>query len=111
MRMYWSAAAAAAEKEEGEVDDKPSPTESEGKEKAKEGLKIDTAAVTPVEFPRRRPGPLDISAAQKQGIPQGLPSALATARIIEDISTISYPEGIKSPKVELNVHAKSGKFR
>ncbi|EIM91293.1 ARM repeat-containing protein [Stereum hirsutum FP-91666 SS1] len=44
-------------------------------------------------------------------IPQPLPSALATARIIEDLHEISYPEGIKSPKVELNASAAKGKFR
>ena len=82
-----------------------------GKDKSKEPLKIDTSITPPVEGSRRRPGPLDISAAQKQGIAQPLPSALATARIIEDISSISYPEGIKSPKIELNVNAKQGKFR
>ena len=40
-----------------------------------------------------------------------LPSALATARYIEDINHITYPEGIKRPKVELNVNAQNGKFR
>ncbi|KAH9944590.1 ARM repeat-containing protein [Amylocystis lapponica] len=40
-----------------------------------------------------------------------LPSALATARVIEDLSSVAYPEGIKSPKVELNLNAKQGKFR
>ncbi|SJK97983.1 uncharacterized protein ARMOST_01239 [Armillaria ostoyae] len=40
-----------------------------------------------------------------------LPSALATARIIDDLGRIPYPEGIKSPRVELNINAKDGKFR
>ena len=40
-----------------------------------------------------------------------LPSALATARHIEDINHITYPEGIKRPKIELNVNAQNGKFR
>jgi hypothetical protein len=40
-----------------------------------------------------------------------LPSALATARHIKDINRITYPEGIKSPKVELNVNTQKGKFR
>ncbi|KAH9047388.1 eukaryotic translation initiation factor 4G1-domain-containing protein [Lactarius hengduanensis] len=43
--------------------------------------------------------------------PRALPSALATARHIEDLNRITYPEGIKSPKVELNVNAQDGKFR
>jgi len=40
-----------------------------------------------------------------------LPSALATARHIEDINSIMYPQGIKSPKLELNVNIQKGKFR
>jgi translation initiation factor 4G len=47
----------------------------------------------------------------QKGITGALPSALATARIIEDINQVSYPEGIMSPKIELNVNAKQGKFR
>ncbi|KAH9003169.1 hypothetical protein EDB86DRAFT_2799935 [Lactarius hatsudake] len=43
--------------------------------------------------------------------PRALPSALATARHIEDLNRITYPEGIKCPKVELNVNAQDGKFR
>ena len=38
------------------------------------------------------------------------PSALATARPIEDLSHISYPEGVTSPNPELNVNSKKGKF-
>ncbi|KAH9022415.1 eukaryotic translation initiation factor 4G1, eIF4E-binding domain-containing protein, partial [Lactarius hengduanensis] len=38
-------------------------------------------------------------------------SALATARPIEDLNRISYPEGIKYPKAELNVNAQKGRFR
>jgi translation initiation factor 4G len=40
-----------------------------------------------------------------------LPSVLATARYIEDINSITYPQGIKSPKLELNVNFQKGKFR
>ena len=39
------------------------------------------------------------------------PSALLTARGINDLATVDYPEGIKSPSAELNVNAKHGKFR
>lgn len=38
------------------------------------------------------------------------PSALATARMIEDLGLISYPEGITGPKPELNVNSTKGKF-
>ena len=48
------------------------------------------------------------SAPCPQSIP--LPSALATARIINDIGRIAYPDGIRSPKGELNANAKDGKF-
>jgi Eukaryotic translation initiation factor 4G1 len=39
------------------------------------------------------------------------PSVLATARYIEDINYITYPEGIKCPKAELNINTQKGKFR
>ncbi|KAH9976149.1 eukaryotic translation initiation factor 4G1, eIF4E-binding domain-containing protein, partial [Lactifluus volemus] len=39
------------------------------------------------------------------------PSVLATARYIEDINCITYPEGIKCPKAELNINTQKGKFR
>ena len=38
-------------------------------------------------------------------------SALAAARMIEDLGHISYPEGVSGPKPELNVNSKEGKFR
>lgn len=38
------------------------------------------------------------------------PSALATARPIEDLGHISYPEGVTSPNPELNLNSKKGKF-
>ena len=38
-------------------------------------------------------------------------SALATVRIIEDLSRISYPEGVTGPRPELNVNPKKGKFK
>ncbi|KAH9912525.1 eukaryotic translation initiation factor 4G1, eIF4E-binding domain-containing protein, partial [Fomitopsis serialis] len=60
---------------------------------------------------KRRAGPLDLSSTRSQPVAQPLPSALATARTIEDLGSVSYPEGIKGPKVELNMNAKHGKFR
>lgn len=38
------------------------------------------------------------------------PSALGTARPIEDLGYISYPEGVTGPNPELNVNSKKGKF-
>lgn len=91
------------EPEEGEVDEK-----DDGKAHDKPPLRLDTAVVSPE--PKRRPGPLDLSGTKGPIVPP-LPSALATARIIDDLGGISYPEGIKSPKIELNINAKQGKFR
>lgn len=65
-------------------------------------------AVLPCPKSRRRPGPIDLSSTARTPPPR---SALAAARFIEDLRRVSYPEGIRSPKVELNVNAKSGKFR
>ncbi|KAJ4483157.1 hypothetical protein C8R41DRAFT_840759 [Lentinula lateritia] len=113
-----AAKAKAEEEEEGEViendkphTDGPEAKASEIKPDEKKALRIDTAR--PSEpLPKRRPGPLDLSTvAGKTNIPPPLPSALATARIIEDLGRVSYPEGVQSPKIELNVNAKDGKFR
>lgn len=64
------------------------------------------------ETAKRRPipGPLDLSSTHKP-VAQPLPSALATARHIQDVYQVTYPEGIRSPKPELNTNAKDGKFR
>ncbi|OJA15320.1 hypothetical protein AZE42_12803 [Rhizopogon vesiculosus] len=64
----------------------------------------------PSELPRRRPGPLDL-ASVKRDISVPPPSALLTARVIENLSEVEYPEGIKSPRAELNANAKDGRFR
>ena len=94
--------------EEGEIVDSPTaeepPKEVREVFSRKEGLKIDTSIT------KTRPGPLDLSGATKNVV-AAPPSALATARIIEDLGHISYPDGITSPKVELNVNSKKGKFR
>ena len=87
------------------------PEQGKDKPKDKDNLRIDTSTSPAVDQPKKvRPGPLDLSYSSKS-IPPPLPSALATARIIDDIGQISYPEGIKSPKVELNINAKGGKFK
>ncbi|RPD57735.1 hypothetical protein L227DRAFT_551661 [Lentinus tigrinus ALCF2SS1-6] len=106
---------AKAEPEEGEVQETADATDEAIKEEAKDKvsdkapLRIDTT-LTPSEG-KRRPGRLDLSSTKNPAIPAPLPSALATARIIEDIGSIQYPEGVMSPKPELNVNAKQGKFR
>ncbi|KAI0079837.1 hypothetical protein K474DRAFT_1658664 [Panus rudis PR-1116 ss-1] len=101
------------EAEEGEIDESAAPSEA-SKEEKKEEKSVDKASLridTAVHDRRQRPGPLDLTQAKQQVIPQPLPSALATARAIDDLGRVPYPEGIKSPKVELNVNAKEGKFR
>ncbi|KAK0494869.1 armadillo-type protein [Armillaria luteobubalina] len=77
-------------------------------ETIKDEPRISTAS-SPSELSRSHPSPLDLS-TDKATIPEPLPSALATARIIDDLSCIPYPEGFKSPRVELNRNARDGKF-
>lgn len=99
------------EPEEGEVIESEGITESQvhsalrTSKTQKESLRIDTT-----ELSRRRPGPLDITAARKDSSTPPL-SALMTARNLDRLDEVEYPEGIKSPKVELNQNAKDGKFR
>src|SRR3984957_19239189 len=84
------------------------------KPKDKEQLRIDTAVKTPpphLDSQKKRPDPLNLSKAHKSNVVAPLPSALATARNIEDLGRVPYPEGVSSPKVELNINAKDGKFR
>ncbi|KAG1824451.1 armadillo-type protein [Suillus subaureus] len=65
---------------------------------------------SPTEIPRRRSGPLDLISA-KRDVSAPPPSALLTARVIGNLSEITYPEGIKGPRVELNVNVRDGRFR
>ena len=94
-------------KEEGEIAESEKAAENDeirDKVSDRPPLRLDTT------LDRKRPGPLDLSGT-KGPIAPALPSALASARIIDDINRVEYPEGIKSPKVELNVNAKDGKFK
>ena len=70
----------------------------------KEALEIDTPIAKACS------GPLDLPNATRDMI-SAPPSALAAARIIEDLGHISYPEGVDGPKPELNVNSRKGKFR
>jgi len=63
-----------------------------------------------------RPAPIDVNAAPQSKLPgesvtPSLPSALSSARKIEDLGKVSYPDNIKSPRSELNADATPGKFR
>lgn len=75
---------------------------------ASNDTEIPSLVFTFPESHKRRP-PLDLSSTHKP-IPQPLPSALSTARHIQDVYQVQYPEGINSPKPELNTNAKDGKF-
>ncbi|KIY45095.1 ARM repeat-containing protein [Fistulina hepatica ATCC 64428] len=60
----------------------------------------------------RSPMDLQVSRRTAKGhVEAPLQSALATARAIEDLTAVAYPEGIKSPDAKLNVNATHGKFR
>ncbi|KAF5355138.1 hypothetical protein D9756_005480 [Leucocoprinus leucothites] len=94
-------------KEEGELIEEPESGDAakdDSKAQTKESLRINTS-----EPLKKRPNRLDLS--NTGSVPAPLPSALSTARAIDDISRVSYPEGISSPKPELNTNAKDGKFR
>jgi len=78
--------------------------------KAKEALRITSSMPPPSELPRRRADLLDLASA-KRDVSAPPPSALVTARVIENLSEVEYPEGIKSPQVELNANSKGGQFR
>jgi translation initiation factor 4G len=106
--------------EEGETGDEKPPEETSAvpavdqdiKAKAanKEILRMDTGVTLPVRT-KRRPAPLDLSKMASSSIPAPLLSALSTARVIKDLGCVPYPEGVKSPSIELNVNAQKGKFR
>ncbi|KAH9834098.1 uncharacterized protein C8Q71DRAFT_160311 [Rhodofomes roseus] len=115
-------AATRAESEKGEVDESEATPASEAQaEETAEiqyskdepqdtgSLRIDTAVS---DVPKKRhPGPLESSSTRKQGQPIPSAPAIVTARITEDLGSVSYPESIKSPEVELNVNVKRGKTR
>ncbi|KAF4563218.1 hypothetical protein EYR40_007074 [Pleurotus pulmonarius] len=99
--------AAVEEPEEGEVVEADAPVlNGIPKPREKESLRIDTA-----DSGRKRPGPLNLTIAKGVPISAAPMSALATARRIEDLGSVQYPEGIKSPSTELNANAQDSKFR
>ncbi|EDQ99897.1 uncharacterized protein LACBIDRAFT_315112 [Laccaria bicolor S238N-H82] len=61
---------------------------------------------------RKRPIDLDLSNTNIKNVGARTPlPALATARNIDDIRTVQYPEGVMSPKPKLNANVKDGRFR
>ncbi|KAG2347383.1 hypothetical protein BDR05DRAFT_996512 [Suillus weaverae] len=93
------------EPEDGEDDEAHVPQlNGDSGKKLNESLQIDTSVVPPLtKVPRITPANRNVSAPP--------PSALLTARAIENLSEVVYPEGIKSPKVELNANVRDGRFR
>jgi translation initiation factor 4G len=82
----------------------PTPSSASSRLNANEPLCINTS-----ETLKKCPGRPDLS--NTGSVPPSLPSALKTARYIDDINRVSYPEGIVSPNPELNANVKDGKFR
>ncbi|CAO1637043.1 unnamed protein product [Parajaminaea phylloscopi] len=65
---------------------------------------------------RRRPAQLDTAAAQQTNSADAPPmsaasQSLGSARFIDDLTKVAYPESIQSPRAELNQSAEPGKFR
>lgn len=70
------------------------------------------SAVVPDDKPKRAiPASLDLSSTKSADVSAPLPSALASARAIENLASISYPADIKSPRPDLNADAEPGKYR
>ncbi|CAE7085121.1 unnamed protein product, partial [Rhizoctonia solani] len=91
------------------VPDRPSPLSTSTTPGRPSPLSISTTSAN--DRPKRPvPGPLDLTSAQgnRSAAP---PSALASARIIEDLNSVPYPETIKTPNPDLNIAATPGKFR
>ncbi|CAB4483243.1 unnamed protein product [Rhizophagus irregularis] len=95
-------------KEEEEPKSKATPEEEAEKKKKAETLdKKDDK-----KEEKKRPGPLDLSrTTSAPAIPSAPLSALGSARMLDDLSSIQYPQGIKSPNPELNSNAEPGKFK
>lgn len=72
---------------------------------------INGAANAEDKTKRLVPEPLDLTSTKATSIPASLPSALLSARNIDNLNSISYPENIKSPRPDLNADAAPGKYR
>ncbi|TFK23170.1 hypothetical protein FA15DRAFT_670779 [Coprinopsis marcescibilis] len=79
----------------------------EAKEMVKEPLSITTTTSNTADLGKKRPANLNIQIAKNTPVA----SALSTARSLESLNSVKYPEGIQSPKPELNENAKPGRFR
>ena len=84
-------------------------TIEDGKDRPEDSLRINTISIHSPTSDKRRPGPLDLASAIRSASP--FFTALAAARVITDIASVSYPEGYHSPHPDLNRNVKNGKFR
>ncbi|KAK4050382.1 hypothetical protein OIV83_003451 [Microbotryomycetes sp. JL201] len=76
---------------------------------AVEALKKEEGVVDDVQR-ADTPGPESAATEDKPKAAAG-PSPLSTARPIDNLNAVSYPENIKSPRAELNAGAEPGKYR
>ena len=85
--------------------------EQKGQDECKDREEQETSRIITSPLPdfKKRPGPLDPSDTKKAS--PSPPYVRAAARVIEDLGSVPYPKGISSPKTELNINAKNGKFR
>ena len=110
LEVHKSDGKADGQLEDSKIVDTETPKSMEdGKDKPKDGLRINTTSITSPTSDKRRPGPLDLTGAIRSASP--VVAALATARVIADIATVPYPEGVHSPHPDLNQNVKNGKFR
>ena len=93
--------------EEGQIAGDPTPEEPSKEVKETTSRNRDPETITSAA--EIHSGTLDISDATRNAVAVP-PSALVTAKIIEDLRLIAYPEGITGPKQELNVNSEKGKF-
>jgi translation initiation factor 4G len=75
-----------------------------------DAISLDSSAADKVK--KDAPAALDLEAIKSATTPAAaLPSALLAARVIDNLSAVTYPADIKSPRPDLNVDAEPGKFR
>jgi translation initiation factor 4G len=89
-----------------DVDTETSKSMEDGKDRPKVNPRINTTSISSPTSDKRRPGPLDLTRSASPVV-----ADLATARVIADVATVSYPEGHHSPNPDLNQNMKNGKFR
>ena len=99
-------------KQDGQLEDGrdvDTETMEDGKDKPEDSLRINTISIHSPTSDKRRPGPRVLTSAIRSVSP--VVTTLATARVITDIASVSYPEGYHGPHPDLNRNVKNGKFR